>query len=171
MLRRMLSPFLFMVIALSTAVLAQETTKSMPPGSGRAIGINRLQHMKGPRRRLMRFRNLLGPQNRLNLTAEQKQQQRAILQSHLVATKSQREQLFQLREKRLDGTFTPEDQERAKALRQEIRNSMAGIRQETLNLLTPEQRSQLESIRLERKQRRQEMMNRRKEMMQNPPGN
>ena len=167
MLRRMVLPFLLMVIALSAAVVAQETAKPMPPDPGRAIGINRPQRMR-LRRRLMRFGVLFGPQNRLGLTNEQREQQRSIVRSHLVATKSQREQLFQLREKRLEGTFTPEDQERAKVLRQEIRNSMAGIRQEMLNVLTPEQRSQLDALRLERKQRRQEMMKRREELRKRP---
>jgi Spy/CpxP family protein refolding chaperone len=99
----------------------------------------------------------------LNLTEEQRQQQRTILQKHLGATKAQREELFKLREKRIDGTFTADDESRAQALRQEIRSSREGIRTEMAKLLTDEQRAKLEQLKSERKACREEMRERRRD--------
>jgi len=102
----------------------------------------------------------------LNLSEEQRQQSRAIVQRRLEATKSQREELFRLREKRIAGTFSADDEARAKALHQEIRNSMAGVREEMQSVLTAEQKARLEQLKQERKERmelrkkeRQERMN------------
>jgi Spy/CpxP family protein refolding chaperone len=102
----------------------------------------------------------------LGLTEAQRQQQQAIVQRQFVATKAQREELFQLREKRLAGNLSPEDQARARTLHQEIRNAMTGVRGEMIGILTPEQRSQLET---QRKQRNQERLNRRQKALINKP--
>jgi Spy/CpxP family protein refolding chaperone len=103
------------------------------------------------------------------LTEDQRKLAQSIRQKYFAATKTHREQLFQLREKRLAGTFTAEDQERAKTLRQEMMTAMRGMREESLGVLTPEQRSQLDSLRGERRQRREEMRQRRQELRQNRP--
>ena len=50
----------------------------------------------------------------LNLTDEQRQQRRAIMERRLESTKVQREELFRLGEKRRAGTFTTDDEGRAK---------------------------------------------------------
>ena len=99
----------------------------------------------------------------LSLSEEQRQQQRVILQRHLAETKAQREELFKLREKRIEGTFTADDEARAAALRKEIHNSMRGIRTEMEGVLTAEQRSKLEQLKAERKARREERRERRRE--------
>lgn len=99
----------------------------------------------------------------LNLTEAQSQQQRAIAQRHLETIKSQREELFKLREKRVQGTFTADDEARARALRQEIHNSMQGMHSEIEGILTPEQRAKLEQIRAEQKTRHDEMRKRQEE--------
>lgn len=99
----------------------------------------------------------------LNLTEEQRQQSRAIVQRRLAGTKSQREELFKLREKRIAGTFTAEDETRAKALRQQIHDSMAGVREEVEGVLTAEQRTRLEQLKTERKERMERRMKERQE--------
>jgi Spy/CpxP family protein refolding chaperone len=105
----------------------------------------------------------------LNLTDEQRQQARAIMQRRLAATKSQREELFQLREKRIAGTFTADDEAKAKALRQEMRTAMQGTRGEMEALLTAEQKTRLEQLKQERKTRMEERMKKRQEFLnQNP---
>lgn len=100
----------------------------------------------------------------LNLTEEQRQQQRAILRRRMANTKTQREDLFKLREKRIDGTLTAEDEARARSLRQEIRNSMEGVRSEMESVLTAEQRAKLEQFKSDRKARRAEMREHRREL-------
>jgi Spy/CpxP family protein refolding chaperone len=105
----------------------------------------------------------------LNLTEEQRSQQRAIVQRHLASTKGQREELFKLREKRIAGTFTDEDIARVRALRQEMHDSMEGIRTEMEGVLTTEQRAQLEQLKAERKARHEEMRERFRERREAVP--
>ena len=99
----------------------------------------------------------------LNLTEAQSQQQRAIAQRYLETIKSRREELFKLREKRMQGTFTADDEARAKALRQEIHKAMQGMHSEIEEILTPDQRTKLEQIRAEGKTRQDEMRKRHEE--------
>jgi Spy/CpxP family protein refolding chaperone len=105
----------------------------------------------------------------LNLTDDQRQQQRAIVQRHLESVKAQREELLKLREKKGQGNFTAEDGARAKALRQEIHNSMQGTQTEIESILTPEQRAKLEQFKSERKARHEGILKRRQERRENIP--
>jgi len=113
--------------------------------------------------------DMFGLAGELNLTEEQRQQQRAIIQRHLEGTTAQREELSKLRQKRIAGTFTAEDEARAKALHQELRDSMKEIRDELNSILTPEQRTKLERIETERKARHEEMRKRRRENLEKNP--
>ncbi|MFZ0063361.1 MAG: Spy/CpxP family protein refolding chaperone [Pyrinomonadaceae bacterium] len=128
---------------------------------------NQVSAQKGPRegRRLGRMGRHRGfaAMRELNLTEEQRQQQRAILQRQLGATKAQREELFKLREKRFAGALTAEDEARVQALRLELRDSMQSIRTEMQSVLTAEQRAKLEELNTERKARRNEMRERRRD--------
>ena len=145
-------------LALSTLTYAQElsTKETQRPGQERA----REGRRHGRMGRQPGFRGM----HELNLTEEQRNQQRAILQRHLGSMKGQREELFNLREKRIAGTFTAEDEARAQRLREEIRSSMQGIRTEMEGVLTAEQRAKLEQLKSERKARRDEMRERRREL-------
>ena len=105
----------------------------------------------------------------LNLTEEQRQQSRAIRQRRLESTKLQREELFKLREKRIAGTFTADDEARAKALHQEIRKSMEGVRAEMASVLTAEQKAKLEEMKQERKQKMELRMKERQERLNQKP--
>lgn len=105
----------------------------------------------------------MGLMRELNLTEEQRQQQRAIMQRHLASTKAQREELFKLREKRIAGAFTEEDGARAQTLRREIHESMQGIRGEMESVLTAEQRARVEQLKAEHKAHRLERRERRRE--------
>ena len=131
----------------------------MQEGFGRRLG------RMGPHRMRGRFPGF----RELNLTEDQRQQQRAIMQRNLESIRGPREELFKLREKRMAGTFTADDEARAKALRQEIHNSMKGIHGEIEGILTPEQRTQLEQLKAEHKARREEMHKRRLERRENIP--
>lgn len=120
---------------------------------------------RGGRHGFAKFRGM----RELNLTDEQRQQQRVIVERHLESIKIQREELFKLRDKREQGNFTDEDKARAKALRQEIHNSMQGAQTQIESILTPEQRTKLEQIKTERKARHDEMLKRRQERQENTP--
>lgn len=105
----------------------------------------------------------------LNLSDEQRQQSRAIMQRRLLSTKGQREELFKLREKRIAGTFTADDEARAKALHQEIRTAMQGVREEMAGVLTAEQKAKLEQLKSERKGKMEQRMKERQERLKETP--
>jgi|SRR6266850_1772590 len=94
----------------------------------------------------------------VQLSDEQRQQARVIVQRRLEGTKTQREELFKLREKRIAGTLSADDEARAKALHQEIRAAMEGARTEVQGILTTEQKAQSEEFQKQRKARREQRM-------------
>ena len=166
LLRKSLPLVAALILALSAVAYAQEAQTAPQEGvrphqEGRREG-RRHGRMGG---RLGR----LGFMRELNLTEEQRTQQRSIVQRHLASTKTQREELFKLREKRIAGTFTDEDGARAKVLRQEIHSSMEGIRREMEGVLTSEQRAKLEQLKSDRKARHEEMRGRRRERSEAVP--
>ena len=93
----------------------------------------------------------LGNLRGIELSEAQREQIRAITQRRLESTKVQREELFKLSEKRIAGTFSADDEARAKAMRQEIRTAMEGIRTETAGILTAEQKARIEELQKDRK--------------------
>jgi Spy/CpxP family protein refolding chaperone len=88
------------------------------------------------------------------------------MQRRLESTRSQREELFKLREKGIAGTFAAEDKARAMALHQEIRTAMEGVRTEMAGVLTAEQKTRLEELQKERKARMEQRMKERQERRQ-----
>ncbi len=167
-LRRSLPGAIGLLLALSTAGFAQQPQDPTPNREGRP---GRTWEGKGHRRNKMARHGFgkLSRMRELNLTEEQRQQHRAIMERHLESIKAQREELFKLREKRIAGTFTADDEARAKALRQEIHNSMQSSQTEIANILTPEQRTKLEEFKAERKARHSEMRTRRRERLNDIP--
>lgn len=172
--RKSLTTILGIILAFGTVAIAQQTqTQSPDAGSQLKRRSERLAQRgerKGRRNR-MGHRGGIGHFIReLNLSDEQRQQSRAIMRRRLEGTRTQREELFKLREKRIAGTFTAEDEARAKALRQEMRTSMEGVRAEMEGVLTAEQKAKLEQLRLERKakieQRTKERQERRNKNLQ-----
>jgi Spy/CpxP family protein refolding chaperone len=175
--RKILFGSLGIILALAMVVLAQQTLPQTPetvpdgtvrrderqrPGRHR----DRMGRDKGMGRRGGGMSHLL---RELNLTDEQQQQSRAIVRRRLESTKSQREELFQLREKRIAGTFTAEDGARAKALHQELRASMEGVRTEMEGVLTAEQKARLEELKKERKEKLEQRLKEREEFLNKNP--
>lgn len=101
-------------------------------------------------RRMMRRQRIRGGMARgfrqLNLTDQQRQQMRAIAQTQLQSTQALRQELRQLVQKRQTGTLTPQDQSRARDLRQQLMQSRQGVRTQMLAVLTPDQKTQLEQM-------------------------
>jgi len=185
MFRKLLPSCLALLFGLGAVAKAQEAQPpkpTEPSATDQATGQTTGQTTNQAGRRQRRPRGFFPHQKRegravasaqqLNLTDDQRRQGQQIRQKYFGATKSQREQLFQLREKRLAGTFTDADKERSRALRQEMMTAMRGMREESLGVLTPEQRSQLDTMREQRKQRRDGMRMRRGERrFDSPPLN
>jgi Spy/CpxP family protein refolding chaperone len=144
--------------------------------------IERMQERREPReqrqgiaghREMARHGEMGRRMRELNLTEQQLEQRRAIMERRVESTKVQREELFRLGEKRRAGTLTAEDEARAKTLHQELRSSMESVRSEMDAVLTSEQKAKLEQLENERKQdreqRRQQRLKERQERLKNKP--
>jgi periplasmic protein CpxP/Spy len=89
----------------------------------------------------------------LNLTDAQREQMRNMAERRRESIKSQREELFKMREKRMAGTFSAADEARVKVLRDEIHTAMQGLRAEGEAILTAEQKTRLAQLKVEREAR------------------
>lgn len=99
---------------------------------------------------------LLRAISKLDLTDAQRQQVRASAERYAASTKTQREQLRQLREQSQDTTAGADREARAKQLRAELRASMTQMRAEVLPVLTAEQRAKLEQMEQEMRSKHDE---------------
>jgi Spy/CpxP family protein refolding chaperone len=141
-----------MVLGLLTAfgavVSAQQpaTTQNPVEGAGRT-GLGRGFH-RGPRPG-----RGFGPGmvRKLNLTDDQKQQVRTIIQQSLAGNQATREELRQLGEKSRQGALTADEQTRMRTLREQMRASMKDTHTKIAGLLTPEQKTEAEELRKERR--------------------
>jgi Spy/CpxP family protein refolding chaperone len=112
---------------------------------------------------------LRGVGERLALSDAQREQLRAIHQRQFEALKPQRQELFNLREKRLAGTFNEEDAARVKVLRQQMHEALRNTHTEVQGILTAEQKAAIEQFRNERKARREGRRQRLKELRDRQP--
>jgi Spy/CpxP family protein refolding chaperone len=83
----------------------------------------------------------------LNLTDDQKQQVRSIVQQNFADNKGVRGELQQLGEKRRQGTLTADDQARARTLHEQMLTSMKDTESKMAAILTPEQKAKAEQLR------------------------
>lgn len=169
----------------AAAAMAQEPQSQTAPGQDETLRTERIERMQERRERREQRQGTAGHREmgrhggmgrlmrELNLTEQQLQQRRAIMERRLESTKVQREELFRLGEKRRAGTFTADDEARAKALHQELRSSMESVRSEMDAVLTAEQKAKLEQLENERKQereqRREQRLKERQERLKNKP--
>ena len=176
-LRKSLFGVVGIMLAVGMGVCAQETQSQTPSTQDDTVQRDRVERIerrrerlgnregRGPREGRERHRGMGRMMRELNLTEEQRQQSRAIIERRLESTKVQREELFKLREKRVAGTFTADDEARARALHQEIRTAMQGVGTEMDGLLTAEQKAKLEGLKKERKERMEQRMKERQERL------
>jgi protein CpxP len=155
---------LSLILVLSAMVFAQQPQTS-PGEDGATQRKMRPREGRGPGHR---GRGGFGMLRRLDLTDEQRAQHREIVERHMANTKGQRDELAQLRQKRAAGTLTPEDEARAQSLREEIQNSMQGIRAELNSILTPEQQAKLQELESQRRSRMGERMKGREKFKTTP---
>ena len=169
--RKSLITILGAILAFGTVAVAQQTQTQSPDAGAQFRRRSERLAERGERRGRhegMRHRGGIGHLIReLNLTDTQREQARAIMQRRLQGTTTQREELFKLREKRIAGTA--DDEVRAKALRQEMRASMEGVRAEMEGVLTGEQKTKLEQLQQERKEKFEQRMKERHEFQNKNP--
>ena len=116
-------------------------------------------------RRMMMRRRAMGGEMRgfhqLNLTDQQRQQMRSIMQAQGQGSQAQRQEMRQLMEKRRAGTLTAQDETRAKELRQQLMQSRQGVRTQMMNILTPDQKAKMEEM-IKTRRANHEKLNQRK---------
>ena len=139
-----------LMLLLTGAAFAQDNI-----GQSRDVVVPARRLERQQRRQRMRQQRLFRLREQLDLSDVQRQQLRELRHNRLDSTKSAREELFGLREKRRAGTFTEADKTRAHELRLDLRQSLKGMRSDVQNILTPEQRMKIEGLRKTRRERRQ----------------
>jgi Spy/CpxP family protein refolding chaperone len=160
-------------IAFAAVGLAQQPA-TQNPAAGSARGGERgegrgFRHGGGPD-------GAFGPRllRELNLTDDQKQQVRTIVQQSFAGSKATREELRQLVDKRRQGALTTEEEARARTLHQQMRASMKDTETKIASLLTAEQKAKAEELRKERKTNREDFRGPRRGLrgrpgQENPP--
>ena len=116
------------------------------------------------RRMMMRRRAMRGEMRgfrQLNLTDQQRQQMRSIMQAQGQGSQAQRQEMRQLMEKRRAGTLTAQDETRAKELRQQLMESRQGVGTQMMNVLTPDQKAKMEEM-IKTRRANHEKLNQRK---------
>lgn len=142
-----------LIFTFAAAAFAQRPMPPQQEGASRPMQEGRGGRRLGPGKRGHGAMKLF---RELNLTDAQRDQMRGIHERAMASTKSQHEELRGLRANNQGGPLSTESQARAQALRAEIEQVMRGAHQETLNVLTQEQRTQLEQLKEERKARHKE---------------
>ena len=157
------------VVAFTTFVSAQDTTTTQPNDSTQK---QEMRERRGGKRgfgdRGMRGgkhggdKMTLRSLERLNLSDAQKQQVRGIAETFKSSTQTQREEMRVLGMKKRDGIITADEQARFKELRTQSKASGEQMQNSILAVLTAEQRTQLDQIKAEMKQRKTERRQNRK---------
>ena len=158
-----------MVFAVGTFALAQETTtkqedsskqdtQKAEKGFGRHGG-----HGKGGRHGFgkgfghggMRG-GMRGGFHQLNLSEDQKSQLKTMHESFKANNKAAFEEMHTLFQQKRDKTITADGDARMKVLRDQMKSAHEQLRANSMNLLTAEQKTQLETMKAERKQKWEE---------------
>ena len=151
----------FAVVSFSAFASAQDTTTNQPDSAQKQ---ERREHRRGGENRMGKERRggrhgggKMGMREfaQLNLTDAQKQQIHEIMQAnHKTGNQADFQEMRQLAQAKRDGVITAEQTERLKSIKQQMRQNMEQTHQQTMAILTPEQKTQLEQL---REKRRQEM--------------
>ena len=134
------------LLMFGASALAQQTQPNSNAAAPQQPGARMRQMIM---RRMMKRRRAMrgmGGFRQLNLTDQQKQQLRSIRQTQGQGMQAQRQEMLQLMQKRRAGTLTAQDETRAKELRQQLMQSRQGVRTQMMNLLTADQKAQLEEM-------------------------
>jgi hypothetical protein len=104
---------------------------------------------------------------RLNLSEEQKGQLKSLREGFRTSTEAQRKEMFSLFQQKRDNTLTAEGEARIKELRSQFKTAGEGLHSSMLNVLTAEQKTQLETMKQEHKQKMKEFRKNRQQRTPN----
>jgi protein CpxP len=160
---------LLVVFAVGTFALAQETTTkqddskdSQKTEKGFGRGGMRGGHGKGGRHGGgkgfgggMRG-GMRGGFHQLNLSEDQKTQLKTLHETFKANNKATFDEMHTLFQQKHDNTLTADGEARMKVLRDQMKAAHQQLRANSMNLLTAEQKTQLETMKAERKQKWEE---------------
>ncbi len=162
------------VVAFSTFTLAQDNKAATPApdkekaekhfkgeGSGHGKGHGEgkgFGHKHGGMMRMMHM---------LNLTEAQKTQMHSILEANK-PDQATRDEMRNLFDAKRSGTLTADQQARFDTLKEQGKAKANAVHEQILNVLTAEQRTQLEQKKAEMKQRKEERRQQREQLQKTP---
>jgi Spy/CpxP family protein refolding chaperone len=94
--------------------------------------------------------------HKLNLSDEQKQQLKTLHENFMNGNKAVHEEAFSLMKQKHDKTITAEGTARLQAIHQQMKTAHKGLRASAEGILTAEQKTQLETMKQERRQKMEE---------------
>lgn len=141
--KKVLLPGLAISLFAGGVTLAQQTQTSVQnPAVQQTRRPGMARRATQRRERQPMFRLL----RQLNLTDQQKQQARSIIQGNLSSNKAQRQEMRQLTQQWRQGTLSQEGLARSNELRNQLRERRKAVRDQLAGILTPEQKARLEEI-------------------------
>jgi periplasmic protein CpxP/Spy len=146
----------FAIIALSTISFAQETKPTENQDSvkkERGFGKRGERSFGGKRGGKRGKDGMIRGLEKLNLTDAQKEQLNALKERNKTQFAPQREEMKQLIGKKRDGIITVDEQNRLKELKGQMMENGRKMQEEMMSILTPEQKTQLEQIKTEKRQK------------------
>jgi len=144
----------------SSTTNQQDSTKKERKLERRGDGVRGGKGMRGGKHGGNRM--MMGALRRLNLTDAQKEQVKTIHESNK-PNPAQREEMRGLAQKKRDGSITEQELTRLKEIKTQMRASAKQTHNAVLAVLTAEQRTQLDQMKQEMRQRREERRGMRKE--------
>jgi Spy/CpxP family protein refolding chaperone len=102
---------------------------------------------------------------KLNLSEDQKTQMKSLREGFHTSIQPQRQEMFGLMKQKHDGTLTADGEARLKDLHNQMKTAGEGLHANMMNVLTAEQKTQLETMKQEFKQKWEE----RRKMKQGQP--
>jgi Spy/CpxP family protein refolding chaperone len=147
---------LFAIIALSTISFAQETKPTENQDSvkkERGFGKRGERGFGGKRYGKRGKGEMVHGLGKLNLTEAQKEQMRALKERNKTQFAPQRDEIKQLIGKKRDGIITADEQNRLKELKGQMMENGRKLKEEMMSILTPEQKTQLEQMKAEKRQK------------------
>jgi|ERR1051325_8282508 Spy/CpxP family protein refolding chaperone len=154
--KAIIAGLVFAIGSVGAVVVAQQPQANNPAVTTQQPRARMTRRMMRRRTGMRAFRAL----RQLNLTDQQKQQARTIMQTNRQSDQAQREELRQLMQKRRAGTLDATGEARAKELRGELRVKRESTRTQLAAILTPEQKAKLEEMRKERRANREQFRTR-----------
>jgi Spy/CpxP family protein refolding chaperone len=135
------------------AAVAQQTGAANPATGAQQPRPALQRRMMRRRARMGMFRGL----RQLDLTDQQKQQARSIMQTNFQNTQAQRQELRQLMQQRRAGTLDANGTARAQELRKQLMESRKSTHAQLTALLTAEQKAKLEELKKMRRANHQRL--------------